>query len=42
MEVFFERPTQWQRGFWFDREPGRWWRVGLGRVVLAVARLPKR
>ena len=38
IEVFAERPQPWQLGIWFDREPGRWARLGLGRWVLGVVR----
>ncbi len=37
-EFFVEGPQEWQRGFWVDRECGRWVRVGLGRVILGVDR----
>jgi len=36
LEVFAECPYAWQRGFWFDREPGRWAKIGLGRLLLGV------
>lgn len=36
IEIFVERPRPWQRGFWFDREPGRWSRLGLGGLVLGI------
>lgn len=38
VEVFFERPTAQQRGFWIDHVPGRWLSVGLGWRVLCFAR----
>jgi len=38
LEVFAQRPFAWQCGFWFDREPGRWAKIGLGRLLLGVAR----
>lgn len=37
-ELFLEPAHPWQRGFWIDREPGQWTRVGLGRVILCMAR----
>lgn len=37
-EVFAECPHAWQRGLWFDREPGQWARIGLGRLLLGVVR----
>lgn len=40
-EVFLERPTEGQRGYWLDYERSqRWMRVGLGGAVLCVTRLP--
>lgn len=39
-EVFVEPSSAAQRGVWIDREPGRWFRVGLGSSVLCAARLP--
>lgn len=40
-EVFLERPTAGQRGYWIDPDwSRRCFRMGLGGAVLCVARLP--
>jgi hypothetical protein len=39
VEVFVEMPREWQRGYWIDGERGRWWRFGVGRLIVGVSRL---
>lgn len=40
-ELFLERPTAEQRGYWFDFDwSRRCFRAGLGGAILCLARLP--
>lgn len=39
VEVFVEEAHTWQRGYWVDGERGRWWRFGMGRLIVGVSRL---
>lgn len=41
-EFFVECPAPHQRGYWIDRVPGEWVRVGLGVRLLTLAHLPRK